>query len=147
MPKAMQFTKGSIIYFEGDRDDRIYIVQSGSVLLSGTEMESGMAVAEHIKNGEFFGRYMYLRWIEHKPVHRTKPRYRLRYIISRPWKYPPTIRCDKTVRCICAAKCYQTMPIRYRRIRQFPALIPLSSMIPADKQHELLCISNTETIL
>ena len=55
MPKAMQFTKGSIIYFEGDRDDRIYIVQSGSVLLSGTEMESGMAVAEHIKNGEFFG--------------------------------------------------------------------------------------------
>ena len=27
MPKAMQYSKGSIIYFEGDMDDRIFILQ------------------------------------------------------------------------------------------------------------------------
>lgn len=55
MPKAMQYTKGSIIYFEGDKDERIFIMQSGSVLLSSTDIESGQAVAEQVKSGEFFG--------------------------------------------------------------------------------------------
>lgn len=55
MPKAMQYTKGSIIYFEGDHDDRIFIMQGGSVLLTSTDIESGVAVAEQVKNGEFFG--------------------------------------------------------------------------------------------
>jgi len=55
MPKAMQYTKGSIIYFEGDRDERIFIMQSGSVLLSSTDIESGLPTAEQVKNGEFFG--------------------------------------------------------------------------------------------
>lgn len=55
MPKAMQFTKGSIIYFEGDFDDRIFIMQSGSVLLTSTDIETGQPVAESVKSGEFFG--------------------------------------------------------------------------------------------
>lgn len=55
MPKAMQYTKGSIIYFEGDHDDRIFIMQSGAVLLTSTDIESGQPVAEQVKNGEFFG--------------------------------------------------------------------------------------------
>lgn len=55
MPKAMQYTKGSIIYFEGDRDERIFIMQSGSVLLTSTDIESGQPVAEQVKSGEFFG--------------------------------------------------------------------------------------------
>lgn len=55
MPKAMQYTKGSIIYFEGDRDDRIFIMQSGSVLLSSTDIESGLPTADQVKSGEFFG--------------------------------------------------------------------------------------------
>ncbi|MCQ2583638.1 MAG: Crp/Fnr family transcriptional regulator [Treponema sp.] len=55
MPKAMQYTKGSIIYFEGDHDDRIFIMQSGSVLLTSTDIESGQPVAEQVKSGEFFG--------------------------------------------------------------------------------------------
>ncbi|MBR5646444.1 MAG: Crp/Fnr family transcriptional regulator [Treponema sp.] len=55
MPKAMQYTKGSIIYFEGDKDERIFIMQSGSVLLTSTDIESGEPVAEQVKNGEFFG--------------------------------------------------------------------------------------------
>lgn len=55
MPKAMQYTKGSIIYFEGDHDDRIFIMQGGAVLLTSTDIESGQPVAEQVKNGEFFG--------------------------------------------------------------------------------------------
>lgn len=55
MPKAMQYTKGSIIYFEGDRDDRIFIMQQGAVLLSSTDIETGQPVAEQVKSGEFFG--------------------------------------------------------------------------------------------
>ncbi len=55
MPKAMQYTKGSIIYFEGDHDERIFIMQQGSVLLTSTDIESGQPVAEQVKSGEFFG--------------------------------------------------------------------------------------------
>lgn len=55
MPKAMQYSKGSVIYFEGDHEDRIFIVQSGIVLLSSTDIETGSAVAEQVKSGEFFG--------------------------------------------------------------------------------------------
>ena len=32
MPKAMQYTKGSIIYFDTDLDERIFILQSGKTL-------------------------------------------------------------------------------------------------------------------
>ena len=55
MPKAMSFTKGSIIYFEGDLDDRIFIMQSGSVLLTSTDIETDQPIAEPVKSGEFFG--------------------------------------------------------------------------------------------
>lgn len=55
MPKAMQYSKGSIIYFEGDHDERIFIMQSGSVLLTSSDIETGQAVAEQVKSGEFFG--------------------------------------------------------------------------------------------
>jgi len=55
MPKAMQYTKGSIIYFEGDHDERIFIMQTGSVLLTSTDIESEQPVAEQVKSGEFFG--------------------------------------------------------------------------------------------
>lgn len=55
MPKAMLYTKGSIIYFEGDHDERIFIMQKGTVLLSSTDFESGQPIVEQIKSGEFFG--------------------------------------------------------------------------------------------
>ena len=55
MPKAMQYTKGSIIYFEGDRDDRIFIMQQGAVMLTSTDPESRQQVNEQVKSGEFFG--------------------------------------------------------------------------------------------
>ena len=55
MPKTMQYTKGSIIYFAGDRDERIFILQKGSILLTSIDIETGANVVEHIKEGEFFG--------------------------------------------------------------------------------------------
>lgn len=55
MPKTMQYTKGSIIYFSGDRDERIFILQKGYVLLTSIDIETGSSVVEHIKEGEFFG--------------------------------------------------------------------------------------------
>ena len=55
MPKAMQYTKGSIIYFEGDKDERIFIMQNGSVLLTSTDIETEAPVAEQVHSGEFFG--------------------------------------------------------------------------------------------
>ncbi|MBQ0163342.1 MAG: Crp/Fnr family transcriptional regulator [Treponema sp.] len=55
MPKAVQYKKGSIIYFAGDRDERIYILQKGLVILTSTDVETGASVTEQVKNGEFFG--------------------------------------------------------------------------------------------
>ena len=55
MPKTMQYTKGSIIYFAGDRDERIFILQKGSILLTSIDIETGANVVEHIREGEFFG--------------------------------------------------------------------------------------------
>ena len=55
MPKIMQYTKGSIIYFAGDRDERVFILQKGCVVVSTTDIETGQPVTEQIKTGEFFG--------------------------------------------------------------------------------------------
>ena len=55
MPKAMQYTKDSIIYFENDLEERVFIMQRGSVLLTSTDIETGTSVSEQVKAGEFFG--------------------------------------------------------------------------------------------
>lgn len=55
MPKAVSYTKGSIIYFAGDRDERVYILQKGCVVISTTDVETNLPVTEQIKTGEFFG--------------------------------------------------------------------------------------------
>ena len=48
MPKAMQYNKGSIIYFENDKDERIFILQKGVVILSSTDTETGMTETQHL---------------------------------------------------------------------------------------------------
>ncbi len=55
MPKSMSYAKGSIIYFENDKDDRIFILQKGMVVLSSTDVETGESVTEYAREGEFFG--------------------------------------------------------------------------------------------
>ncbi len=55
MPKVLSYAKGSIIFFEGDKDERIYILQSGSVVLTQIDQETGAQISELVNAGEFFG--------------------------------------------------------------------------------------------
>lgn len=55
MPKTVQFSRGSIIFFEGDKDENIYILQSGSIALRSRDLETGAQVSEQVHIGEFFG--------------------------------------------------------------------------------------------
>lgn len=55
MPKVIQYTKGSIAYFEGDQDDRIFILQKGLIILTSIDQETGHSSTEQVKPGEFFG--------------------------------------------------------------------------------------------
>lgn len=55
MPRTVQFTKGSIIFFEGDKDENIYILQSGAVALRSMDLETGTQISEQLRIGEFFG--------------------------------------------------------------------------------------------
>jgi TolA-binding protein len=55
MPKALQYRTGSVIYFQGDAADRIFILQSGSVNLVYQDIETGDDVHDLVQTGEFFG--------------------------------------------------------------------------------------------
>ncbi len=55
MPKAVQYKPNSVVYFAGDVDDRVYLLQRGRVALTSTDIETGKQVTEYIKEGEFFG--------------------------------------------------------------------------------------------
>jgi CRP-like cAMP-binding protein len=49
------YKHGSIIYFEGDRSDVIYILKAGKVVLTSIKIDTGEELKENIKLGEFFG--------------------------------------------------------------------------------------------
>ncbi len=55
MPKAISYSKGSIIYFEGDIDNRVFILQKGAIYSSSKDLETRENVTAIIKTGEFFG--------------------------------------------------------------------------------------------
>ena len=55
MPKAVQYKPNSVIYFAGDVDDRIFLLQKGRIALTSTDIETGKQITEYIKEGEFFG--------------------------------------------------------------------------------------------
>ncbi len=55
MPKATQFKTNSVIYFQGDLGDKIFILKSGKVLLRSQDIETGEEIKELIATGEFFG--------------------------------------------------------------------------------------------
>jgi CRP-like cAMP-binding protein len=55
MPKAVQYKPNSVIYFAGDVDERVYLLQKGRIALTSTDIETGKQVTEYIKEGEFFG--------------------------------------------------------------------------------------------
>jgi TolA-binding protein len=55
MPKPAQFRSGSLIYFQGDPADKIFILQSGKVSLVYQDMETGADIKDPVQPGEFFG--------------------------------------------------------------------------------------------
>ena len=55
MPKPLQYRSGSLIYFQGDPADKIYILQNGKVSLVYQDIESGADIRDPVQSGEFFG--------------------------------------------------------------------------------------------
>ena len=51
----MSYKAGSIIFFAGDKDERIFILQTGDVVLLAVDIVTGLEVKENVKKGEFFG--------------------------------------------------------------------------------------------
>ena len=52
---SRMYKSGSIIYFEGDKSEFIYILKSGKLMLKSTNLNSGEEIIESVKLGEFFG--------------------------------------------------------------------------------------------
>src|SRR5215471_3738945 len=55
MPKPLQYGSGSLIYFQGDPAERIFILQNGKVSLVYQDIETGADVKDFVQPGEFFG--------------------------------------------------------------------------------------------
>jgi len=55
MPKPLQYRSGSLIYFQGDAADKIFILQKGAVNLVYQDIETGQDVHDLVQTGEFFG--------------------------------------------------------------------------------------------
>jgi CRP-like cAMP-binding protein len=55
MPKLTAFRANSVIFFQGDISDRVFVLQTGKVSLSYTDIENGQELHDQIQTGEFFG--------------------------------------------------------------------------------------------
>ena len=55
MPKPLQYKAGSLIYFQGDMADKVFILQSGAVNLKYQDIETGDDINDLVQPGEFFG--------------------------------------------------------------------------------------------
>lgn len=55
MPQTVQYPKGAVIFFEGKKTDKIFILKNGAVALTHTDPSTNEVVTVQINNGEFFG--------------------------------------------------------------------------------------------
>ncbi|EMB23866.1 hypothetical protein HMPREF9723_01004 [Treponema denticola OTK] len=55
MPKAINYKANSVVYFSGDFDERVFLLNTGSIALTSIDIETGEQVTDYIKTGEFFG--------------------------------------------------------------------------------------------
>lgn len=51
----MTYKSNSVIYFEGDSSNRIYVLKSGRVTLTSHDIETGQEIHSRVETGEFFG--------------------------------------------------------------------------------------------
>lgn len=55
MPKVGTYRANSVIFFQGDSGDKIFVLQRGRVSLNYSDIETGKDIREVIQTGEFFG--------------------------------------------------------------------------------------------
>ena len=55
MPVARNYNGGSIVYFQDDASDEIYVLQKGRVVLLSTSIDTNEEMKEEVQLGEFFG--------------------------------------------------------------------------------------------
>ncbi len=55
MPKAVVYRANSVIYFQGDVGDKVFVLQRGKISLNYSDIENGKDIREVIQMGEFFG--------------------------------------------------------------------------------------------
>ena len=55
MPKDVQYKANSIVYFQGDMNENVYILKTGKVNLRYSDIETGQEINDLIQTGEFFG--------------------------------------------------------------------------------------------
>lgn len=55
MPITRNYTGGSIVYFQGDAGDDVYVLQQGRVVLLSNSLDTGEEIREEVQQGEFFG--------------------------------------------------------------------------------------------
>ena len=55
MPKATQYKTNSVIYFQGDVGDKIFILKAGKILSKSNDIETKEEINELVAPGEFFG--------------------------------------------------------------------------------------------
>ena len=55
MPKATQYKSNSVIYFQGDVGDKIFILKAGKILSKSNDIETKEEINEFVAPGEFFG--------------------------------------------------------------------------------------------
>ena len=55
MPKKHNYTAGSVIFCKGEEANRVFILQSGRVNLTYTDLETKADMHDLVQQGEFFG--------------------------------------------------------------------------------------------
>ncbi|MDR2480925.1 MAG: cyclic nucleotide-binding domain-containing protein [Spirochaetaceae bacterium] len=55
MPRSIDYKKGAIVYFEGDKADKIYVLQDGQIDIASRDIETNEYSHDIIGPGEFFG--------------------------------------------------------------------------------------------
>ncbi|MDR3167903.1 MAG: cyclic nucleotide-binding domain-containing protein [Treponema sp.] len=55
MPKSLQYRAGSLIYFQGDEADKVFLLQTGKIHLVYQDIETEEDVHDLVQPGEFFG--------------------------------------------------------------------------------------------
>jgi len=55
MPAGRVYERGSVIYFEGDKAEKIFLVKSGNIIAISTDIQTGEEAKETRKPGDFLG--------------------------------------------------------------------------------------------